>query len=250
MKHLISISNYRLFYKEAWSRSVGFLERSEPCFPYQMDESEVDVVSFFGEPFFCSLSILFAEGSIRLEERAYELGLALAKNRVPCAPFGNGESRKAFQRAFLEGEGQMELHLNKGLLSIFENGRLRYLSRLILANGGVIYSPYEPDVAERQREGTSYLMCQKEKIAVFGCKSKDAAYLEQALMRGSEIFIHTSSFFFPLLRDLAKEGATLFSSPAELIEKLGYNNHCYVYEAKDGLFHSASKTYNVLDLYE
>ena len=134
----------------------------------------------------------------------------------------SGGIEKAFRAGFLDGEGRLECFLSDGIMSVFSNRRLRRLSSVVLANDGAVYSCYEPDVSDREGRGRrmlfkEYLATRKRRIVVLGLSKSGKDIVEQALMSGSEVYVHTSFMSSQCARMLAEDGAQLVDSAAHFI---------------------------------
>ena len=251
-ERILSVGNYRRLWPQAWEKHVGFIERGEKGFPVMEGCDDVDVLSLFGEPFECDTALMCASISDdRLEDEAYRFGLELALNGWPVSSGGrSGGIEKAFRAGFLDGDGRLECFLSDGIMSVFSNRRLRRLSSIVLANDGAVYSCYEPDVSDREGRGRrmlfkEYLATRKRRIVVLGLSKSGKDIVEQALMSGSEVYVHTSFMSSQCARMLAEDGAQLVDSAAHFILLQGGRVTSRVYPDGRGQHFYEGKGYGV-----
>ena len=239
---LLAVCNYRRMYSEAWNGHIGFIERGEDHFPLDRDGDDgLDVLSFIGEPFDSTLSVLAMSVEDRnLAQEAYRFGLELAANRVPCTMGLSGKSVSiAFREGFLDGGGRLG----------HRSCQKRFLSS-VLVNSGVVYSPFVPRLALMGKVGRAlalrdYVVTRKPSIILLGLDGAALPFVEQALMAGSDVFVHTSFLSSNHARMLAREGAHLIASASQYLAAQGQEAVAISYPDAKGNFHFAQRSYRL-----
>lgn len=250
---LLAVCNYRRMYSEAWNGHIGFIERGEEHFPLDRDGDDgLDVLSFIGEPFDSTLSVLAMSVEDRnLAQEAYRFGLELAANRIPCTMGLSGKSVSiAFREGFLDGGGRLELILHKGMLDALDRPALRRFLSSVLVNSGVVYSPFVPRLALIGKVGRAlalrdYVVTRKPSIILLGLDGAALPFVEQALMAGSDVFVHTSFLSSNHARMLAREGAHLIASASQYLAAQGQEAVAISYPDAKGNFHFAQRSYRL-----
>ena len=240
---LLTVSNYRIMYNEAWESDVGFIERGEEFFPLQLGDDSLDVLSFVGEPFVSRLCVLCtSKRNEWLCHEAYRFGLELALNDVACTcPSSKSPVAQAFRDGFLSGGGRLELFLGIGMLNALSKEGFRRFISVVLVRSGVVYSPFDPafsakGVLKESALLRDHLSSRKEEIVLLGLDADDKPLVEDALMAGCDVAVHTSFLSSPCARMLANEGACLIGSAADYLLMKGGEIKCLVHPDERGLF--------------
>ena len=249
METLISCSDYPLFYNDAWENYTGFCERGDEDFPLAGYSGLPPVLSFFGSPAACQLSVLCADyAGEQLCQEAYRLGLTLGVNMIPVSlSLSPGKLSHALRRGLADSQAECLLFVRSGLSHIRKTASLRRQASQFLINGGAVCSPFMPEVrtgGEEERLYIDFLSTRKPFIMLLGLEKSRMDIVESALDEGSEIFIHSSFLAWTCAKILAGQGAQLFSTPGELKP---FQDKCSaaVYPSGRGRFSFMGKSYDV-----
>lgn len=249
MENLIRRCDYSFFYKDAWDNYTGFCEKGDEDFPLADYSGLPPVLSLFGSPVDCRLSVLCADCADELLcQEAYRLGLTLGVNMIPVSlAFSPGKLNHALRRGLEDSQAQCLLFVRSGLSHIRKTAILRRQASHFLVSGGAVCSPFMPECrtgGEKERLYIDFLSTRKPFIMLLGLEKSRMDIVESALDEGSEIFIHSSFLAWTCAKILAGQGAQLFSTPGELKP---FQDKCSaaVYPSGRGRFSFKGKSYDV-----
>lgn len=253
---LIEVCNYEVAYSDVYSKYVAFIEYGEDEYPlFNLRTNEVPVFSRLGDYVNSTTSVVCdMDGNEYLEKEAYRFGLTMGLNRIPVTTGGPfSPVATAFRYGFLDGGGQLELILDHGIGKALKRGKVKTLASRILMNGGCVLSclkpDLEPDKDEKKKLFAEAMSTRKKNIVSLGLSMNSKSACNNALMDGSEVYIHTLFMRSPHSKLYAYDGAELISSATDYIVKTKQQNRYMVYPVDgEGQYSYLGQGYEVLDL--
>lgn len=235
---LLENCNYPLAHPEAWAKRIAFTEKGEASFPYIDAQGSPEVASFIGSHRSPWLAV--AADNLRYSDEelaeAWRFGLEASLNGIGFAIPGWSRVGKEARSAAIEAGGAVEMHLGNGLLRCFAPGPFRVLCSSLICAGGRIVSPFRPEVGNwgkwpEMDQYSSFLATRKRCIVVMGASKALLGAVEDALMAGSEVFVHRAFLGNWAASALARDGAVVVEGLADLITKLGHEPLAWAYAA-------------------